>query len=158
MSGPEFDEFFPLMEALDANQVEYVLVGGMAVNLHGLIRATEDIDLFVKPETENIKRLKAALRVVWDDPHIEEISAEDLMGDYPVVRYGPPATTLVLDIIGRLGEAFCYGDLECMIVSVRGVPVRLATPATLYRMTKNIVRPQDRADAYVLAQKFELED
>lgn len=60
------------------------------MNFHGLIRATEALDLFVRPDPENIERLRRALRAVWADPDIEQITAQDLCGDYPVVRYGPP--------------------------------------------------------------------
>lgn len=119
MSGPDFESFFPLMAALHANQVNCVLVGGMAINMHGLVRATEDIDLFVKPDPANIERMKTALKAVWNDPHIEEILAEDLMGEYPVVRYGPPEGTLIVDILGRLGEAFQFEDLESATVGDR---------------------------------------
>ena len=40
--------------------VDYVLVGGVAVNLHGIVRATEDADLFVRPDAENVARLRRA--------------------------------------------------------------------------------------------------
>ena len=39
---------------------------------------------------------------------------------------------------------------------VEGVPVRVATPATLYRMKKDTLRPIDRADAAALREKFRL--
>ena len=54
---------------------EYVLVGGVAMGLHGLVRATQDVDLFVRPEADNVARVKAALRAVWDDPAIDECAA-----------------------------------------------------------------------------------
>jgi hypothetical protein len=41
-------------------------------------------------------------------------------------------------------------------VTIEGVPVRVATPATLYRMKKDTVRPIDRADAAALRDKFRL--
>jgi hypothetical protein len=40
--------------------VECVVVGGVALHLHGPIRATEDLDVFVRPEPANIERLRAA--------------------------------------------------------------------------------------------------
>lgn len=38
--------------------MEYVLVGGVAVGLHGFERATNDIDLFVRPTAENVANLR----------------------------------------------------------------------------------------------------
>jgi len=44
----EPDKLFSLLQALDEQRVDYVF-GGMALNIHGLVRATEDVDLFVRP-------------------------------------------------------------------------------------------------------------
>ena len=152
------DDVLRVVASLNAAGVDYVVVGGVAVNLHGLIRATEDLDVFIRPDPENVERLKSALRAVWDDPSIDEIRAEDLCGDYPAVRYGPPAGTLYLDILARLGEATRWGDLEVEEKVVEGVRVRVATPRTLSRMKKGTVRPIDHADAALLRAAFGLEE
>ena len=150
--------FFTLMRALDDHKVDYVLVGGMAVNLLGLVRATEDIDLFLSPTPDNIERLRHALRQVWDDPCIDEISAEDLCGDYPVVRYGPPVGAFVVDLMTRLGESFAFSDLEGTTIELESTQIRVATPETLYRMKRDTVRPRDQIDALALKKKFHLEE
>ncbi|MEX0873338.1 MAG: nucleotidyl transferase AbiEii/AbiGii toxin family protein [Actinomycetota bacterium] len=67
----DFDRILVLLRALYDQGVEYVLVGGTALNLHGLVRATEDIDLFLRVEGANIERLRRALHSVWDDPEID---------------------------------------------------------------------------------------
>jgi hypothetical protein len=41
-------------------------------------------------------------------------------------------------------------------VVIEGVPVRLATPSTLYRMKRDTVRPIDRADAAALRERFRI--
>lgn len=145
-----------LIQALNSNEVDYAVVGGAAMNIHGLVRATKDIDLFVAPELENIARLKVALNEVWDDPSIEEISPEELCGDYPAVRYGPPTGNVYLDILTRLGEMTRFADLDIEEVDLQGVAVRVASPRTLFRMKKGTVRPIDHADARALQQVFEI--
>ncbi len=152
------DEALQVIQAFNDNGVEYVVVGGVAVNLHGLVRATEDLDVFVRPDAANIARLRLALASVWDDPDIEKITAEDLCGEYPAVRYGPPTESFYLDILTRIGEATSYADLEVEQKTVGAVRVRLATPLTLYRMKKNTVRPIDHADAAALRAAFGLEE
>lgn len=137
----DFDGFLDLLRALAREDVDYVLVGGVALGLHGLLRATEDVDLFVRPEPGNVERLKRALRAVWNDPDIAQISAGDLAGDYPTVRYGPPGEAFVIDVLARLGSAFAFEDLELQTMSIEGVPVCVATPSTLYRMKKDTGRP-----------------
>jgi len=154
----DFDKLLALLRAFEHEGVAYVLVGGAALNLHGIIRATEDIDLFVRSDAGNVARLRRALRSVWDDPEIERITADDLSGDYPTVRYGPPGEDFVVDFLSRLGSAFHFEDLDAETVEVEGTRVRVATPATLYRMKKDTLRAIDRADALVLKEKFDLED
>jgi hypothetical protein len=147
-----------VLAALEREGVQYVVFGAVAINLLGLARATEDLDLFVAPEPENIERLKLALRSVFEDPSIEEISAEELIGDYPAVQYNPPEGEFHLDILTRLGEAFCYRDLEAVRIDLDGQLVSVASPRTLYRMKKGTVRPKDWGDAEALRRRFKLED
>jgi hypothetical protein len=152
----DFDRLLALLRAFREHSVEYVLVGAAALNVQGIVRATEDVDVFVRPTAENVDRLRWALRSVWDDPAIDQITVEDLAGDYPTVRYGPPGGSLTIDILARLGSTFRFEDLEAETLPIEGVPVRVATPRTLYRMKKDTIRPQDRADAATLREKFHL--
>lgn len=153
-----FDDALRVIASLAEAGVEYVVIGGVAMNLHGLARATEDLDVFIRPDPANVERLRAALRAVWDDPSIDEITAEDLCGDYPAVRYGPPTGDFYLDILTRLGEATSYEDLEIQEKDVEGVSVRVASPRTLYRMERSTVRPIDHADAAALRVAFDLDE
>jgi hypothetical protein len=83
----DYEEVLKLFRALVARNVEYVVVGAIALGLHGLIRATTDLDLFVRPTEDNVARLRDALYDVWHDPAISEISAAELAGEIPVIRY-----------------------------------------------------------------------
>jgi hypothetical protein len=74
------------------------------------------------------------------------------------VRYGPPDGSLTIDLLSRLGSAIVFDDVESEILSLEGVPVRVATPRALYRMKKDTLRPQDRADAAGLREKFHLRE
>lgn len=145
-----------VLEALEREQVQYVVFGGVAINLLGLARATEDLDIFVAPESSNIERLRVALHQVFDDPNIEEIRAEDLLGEYPAVQYVPPEGTFYLDILTRLGEAFRFEDVVARRVNFAGIEVNVATPETLYEMKKGTVRPKDWGDAEALRRRFKL--
>lgn len=153
-----YDEALRVIGSLNAARVDYVVIGGVALNIHGLVRATEDLDVFVRPDAANIARLRAALKALWADPSIDEITAEDLCGAYPAVRYGPPTGELYLDILTRIGEATAYEDLEVDEKQIEGTLVRVATPRTLYRMKRDTVRDIDRADAAALRAAFALDE
>ncbi len=153
----EFERFLDVVRAFERARVEYILVGGVAVNLHGIVRATEDIDFFVRPGAENVERLKQAFRSLWKDPEIEGISAEDFE-TYPTLRYGPPGDELVIDVLTQLGTAFSFEDIEAEDVELEGVRIRVATPQALVRMKRNTLRPIDKADAAALTRLFGLEE
>jgi hypothetical protein len=55
------NDFKELLELFNAQEVEYIIVGGYALAFHGAPRFTGDIDLFVKPDTDNAQRILAAL-------------------------------------------------------------------------------------------------
>ena len=154
---PDEERLRAVFRALAEQRVEYAVFGAVALGLHGLARATADLDLFIRPDADNIERLKSALRAIFDDPSIEEISAEDLCGAYPAVRYVPP-DGFGLDLLTRLGSAFGYQDLDIEERDYDGVAVRVVTPRTLWRMKKDTTRPTDRFDAEVLAERFGFEE
>jgi len=147
-----------VLEALEREGVRYAIFGAAALNLHGLARFTEDLDLFVAPERDNIECLKRALRSVFDDPHVDEISAEDLLGDYPAVQYVPPDGAFHVDVLTRLGDAFRFEDLEVVRLRFGERAVSVVSPRTLYRMKRNTVRLKDRADAELLKRRFGLNE
>jgi Nucleotidyl transferase AbiEii toxin, Type IV TA system len=153
----EPDTIRALFAALRDENVDYVLVGALAMDVLGIGRLTEDIDLFVRPTPDNVDRLRRALHRVWSDPSIDEITAADLAGDFPAVQYVAPDGTPI-DILSRLGDAFTFADIEATIYSYGDVDVKVATPETLYRMKRDTVRLQDKADAQVLREKFGLKD
>ena len=107
-------------------------------------------------DRDNIERLKRALQAVFHDPHIDEISADDLLGEYPAIQYVPPDGSFHIDVLSRLGEAWRYEDLEIVRMPFEDLTVSVASPLTLYRMKKATVRLKDRADAEILRQRFGL--
>ena len=154
----DFGKVLAVVEAMNREGVEYITFGAVALSAHGIVRATEDADFFIAPTADNVERLKRALRSVWNDPFIDEISADDLLGDYPAVRYGPPDEDIYFDFLTRLGEAFSYSTLDAQMSEIEGVPIRVVTARQLYRMKKDTVRYKDRIDAEALRQRFSISE
>jgi nucleotidyltransferase AbiEii toxin of type IV toxin-antitoxin system len=151
------DEILRVLRAFESAGLDYVLIGATAMGFHGIVRATEDLDFFIRATPENVERLRAAFRDAYDrDANIEQISATDLLGEYPAVRYYPPTGDLYFDILTRLGEVANFETVEAEIKMIDGIQVRVATPAALYRLKKQTVRPRDHEDASVLRQRFNL--
>ncbi len=153
------DEIVRVLQAFGTAGVEYVLIGATAMGFHGLVRATEDLDLLIRATPENIERLRSALTEAYDgDPHISEISSADLLGEYPAIRYYPPTGDLYFDVLTRLGESASYDTVEAEIKELAGTRVRVATPQALYQLKKGSLRRQDQVDAAVLRERFDLRE
>lgn len=148
------EKLLALFRALNAHDVAYVVVGALGMSANGIVRSTNDADLFIRPTPDNAARLRSALRDVWDDDSIAEIEFVEPSGEFTSITYVPPDASLSLDLLAQVGEAFGYDDLEAHWVTFSGVPVHAATPRTLYRMKKDTVRLQDHADAAALRDKF----
>jgi predicted nucleotidyltransferase len=63
VTGPETPlDAERILRALAEHEVDYVLIGGLAVQTHGHVRTTNDADLIPAPDPANLERLAAALR------------------------------------------------------------------------------------------------
>lgn len=146
-----------VLAAFEREELEYVLIDAAAMGMHGLVRATEDLDFFIRATHDNVERLKRAFRAAYgDDPNIEEIRAVDLLGDYPAVRYYPPTGDLYFDVMTRLGEAADFESVARETKRIEGIRVFVATPEALYRLKSETVRPIDRQDAESPRRAFDL--
>ncbi len=63
MSAIDFrdEDILKFFHDLEEKKVKYLLVGGFAMAFHGYVRATHDLDLWIKDDPENIERLKVVL-------------------------------------------------------------------------------------------------
>jgi hypothetical protein len=59
---PEALDPLPLLRALHKRRIEHIIVGGFAVNAHGFIRVTKDLDIVPSPAHTNLEKLAAMLR------------------------------------------------------------------------------------------------
>jgi hypothetical protein len=149
----QFKEFLEVFKALGQQKVDYVLIGGVAVILHGMERLTRDIDIVVKMSPENIDMLRKALQTVFEDDAIEEITLPELY-KFPVIRYGTP-NEFYIDIMACVGELATFEDLEYDIIDYQGIKINIAKPESLFRLKKDSIRDKDKIDAIFLKKLIE---
>jgi len=140
------------MASFEKNDVEYVVIGGIAINLHGFSRNTEDIDLFVNPNEDNIKKLQASLFETFKDNDIYEITLEELK-KYPVIRYISEESTTI-DVIAKLGDRFDFSDIEYDIKIIDGIKIKFANLKTLYMLKEKTYREIDQLDLKFIKSKL----
>lgn len=115
-----------ILHALAAHGVDYILIGGLAVQTHGHVRTTNDANLIPAPDPDNLKRLARALRSLDGEGDI------DVMHEVPGGRSYEELREEALQV--RLGDidvpVVGLDDLIQMKLS-RGRPVDLDDVASL---------------------------
>jgi len=151
--APELEDLVAICRSLNKEGVRYLLIGGFAVILHGLVRTTKDIDLLIDPSEENVRRLKRALGTLPDNA--VALIADDDVRKYRVVRV---ADEVVVDLMAEAcgisyEEAFAAG-VEHRQLSDVTIPI--AKKEVLIRM-KDTIRDSDKSDVGFLRDLIEEE-
>lgn len=140
-----------LIASLNRQQVDYLLIGGFALFVHGYHRATTDIDVLVPATVESGARVKTALMVLPDQ------AARDLEPEWFTegenIRV---ADAFLVDVmLNACGETYDSLKRHAVTVDLEGIPVRTLSLEGLLR-TKQTLRDKDVADRHVLERALEL--
>jgi predicted nucleotidyltransferase len=144
-----------LLEQLVAADVRFVLVGGLAVNAWGYIRATRDIDIVPDPSPANLERLDTLLTGIGGKVDVDG-RLLDSNAISPFLRTGD--RTLVVTDLGRVDilqglpqiPSFAALDAEATDVDMDGLAVRVCSLDHLLEMKRTSERPRDRDDLEAL--------
>ena len=146
------ENFIGILDALRSEDVDFIIIGGIAVILHGMPRFSEDVDIVIKMTEENISRIRKALNLLYSDKDIKEITFNELE-NYSVLRYISPNND-VIDIIGNLGEAYNFENIAYEHIEFEGRKFKVATVESLISMKSNTNREKDNLDLLFLRTKL----
>ena len=136
-----------LLAAFLAANVDYAVVGGVAVNAHGYVRATNDLDIFIRPTEENARAAFEALRTLGIP--LGELQPTDLLSDQDNLRFGPAEDHI--DILASIGEMpFDQVWRNRIETLVEGLPVPFISKADLIENKRQVGRLRDLADVEAL--------
>ena len=136
----DFKEFLRL---LNANRVDYLLVGGYAVGLHGYPRATVDLDIWIRPTASNAERVLAAVQAFGFD--LPSLQSELFINPRSVVRFGvPPFRIEVMTSIDGVEFGACRE--RAVEIDLDGVSVPVISLADLKANKRAAGRHKDLAD------------
>lgn len=137
----DFKEFIKL---LNEHDVQYMVIGGYAVNFYGYPRYTKDIDLWLWMNVENIDKLLEAIKDFGFGSF--NLKREDFMSPENIIQLGyePYRIDLLVDVEG-------VDFLECFLrkteVKLDGIEVNFLSLDDLITAKENAGRLQDLADA-----------
>ncbi len=151
-------EFF---QALHLQKVEYVVVGGLALVMHGIVRLTADIDLVVSLEKENLLRFLEVIETLGFRPRMP-VNAKDVIDENTRKRwfrekgmkvlsfYKPEAPLAIVDM-------FIYEPIKVKqmlqraeLMEFEGVPIYVASVEDMIKLKEQSGRKQDEEDLKAL--------
>jgi predicted nucleotidyltransferase len=135
------EDFRDFIESLNSNKVEYILIGGWAVGLHGNPRTTKDIDFLVEKSSRNIKRLQKALYDFGappvDEDHFKTPGNVYRMGRHP----------MQIDVISHaIGIDTAKSIKSAETITVDNISIKVISFDDLIESKKATGRLQDLAD------------
>jgi rRNA maturation endonuclease Nob1 len=149
LSEPAFDE---LLRRLSEADIEFVIVGGLALNAWGVVRGTKDVDVVIALDADNIKRVAAV--AVAANGHVQQ--GEALLGSEFSIAAALASGEQVaietdlgrLDVVQGLDGVPQFSDLRSRATEteVLGSKVWVCSRDDLRKMKQAAARTRDLAD------------
>jgi hypothetical protein len=159
--------YFEILEALQSSRIRYLIIGGLAVNLYGVPRVTQDIDLVISTERSNILELLSVLKGLGYVPRLP-VNPEDLadpvkVEDWTKNRnmrafsfYHQKENYRVIDIVLVHPLDFETAFMNRTVKRVKDVEIFLASIDDLIKTKTASGRPQDVSDIEMLRKVLRL--
>jgi predicted nucleotidyltransferase len=146
MFNPDFKEFVQL---LIKNQVEYLVVGGYAVSIHGYPRYTGDLDIWINPTKSNAEKVVTCINEFGFSSY--KLTEKDFTKEYGIVQFGyPPVRIDVINNVDGVNFNDCYQ--KKLIIEIDDLHVNFISLEDLIINKKTIARPRDLDDVENLSK------
>jgi hypothetical protein len=156
--------YFDILEGFFRNKIKYLIVGGVAINLYGVPRMTQDLDIIISMEPDNIRQMNQTLHKLGYVPRLP-VEADDLADPQKVKSwieernltafsyYHQDEIYKVIDIILNHPLSFGEAFAKKIIRQASGIEVYLASVADIIKMKQGTGRDQDESDIKMLRDK-----
>jgi predicted nucleotidyltransferase len=145
--------FADFLKSLNARRVDYLVVGGYAVGFHGHVRATGDLDIFVRNSAQNADQLVLAFKDFGFD--VPELTAAVFREPRRIVRIGvPPLRLEVMNEISGVTFDECFG--KRVDETIDGIRISFIDRESLLVNKRAAGRPKDLGDIDALTRRDHL--
>lgn len=142
--------FERLLAALARSDVDFCVVGGLAVILNGYVRVTEDVDILVNPEPANLERMLTVLRQ-WGEGWARELSVEDFPAQEGSIRISEQEFDLDIFVQMR-GHTLAEFRPDLRVFATAGARIPYLAPQSLLLLKQDSWRDKDRLDVCALRE------
>ena len=140
-------DYIDMLKCLNKAGVDYILVGGWAVNMYGYIRATVDLDVWILADADNAKKVYSA--VAEFGAPVSEMKPEEFAEYGMIFQIG--VAPCRVDIISKIsGVSYADAVTRAVPKTIDGIPVRIISLEDLIANKKASGRAKDLADVEVL--------
>ena len=141
--------FGNLLAELARKQVDFAVVGGLAVIFNGYERVTLDADILVNSSLENIRKLLEVL-AGWGEGWARELTPDDFRPEEGCVRV---TEEFDLDIFTRMqGKSLDNFQARLLQLEVGGLPIKYLPPEDLILLKQNSWRDKDKLDVQAMRE------
>lgn len=159
--------YFEVFNALYQEKVQYLVVGGLAVNLHGVPRVTYDIDIIISTDRNNVLKLNRTLKNLGYVPRLpispDDMADEKILKDWTENRnmkafsfYHKKENHKVVDIVLVQPLDFTQAFQHRVIKKVDDIEIYVASIDDMISMKKASNRPKDLSDLAMLQEAHKI--
>jgi hypothetical protein len=145
-------DFSDLLAALLAADARFLVVGAHALAVHGVPRATGDLDVWIAGEPENVDRVWTALGRFGAPMAALGFSRDDLAHPDQVIQIGLPPRRIDL-LTSISGVEFPQAWPNRVVKEIASLPVPFIGREDLIRNKRMAARPKDLADLDALGER-----
>ncbi len=160
--------YFEVMECFQKNRLRYLVVGGLAVNLHGVPRTTMDFDIIIAFDKENIRALLKSMQeldyvplVPVDAASLEDPSKRKFLIDEKNMKaysfYHRIETFKVVDVVIAHPLIFSEAEERKNSVTVQSIEIPFVSIDDLITMKRASGRTADLSDIEMLQEAREID-
>lgn len=156
-----------IFKALQEHQVRYVVVGGVAVNLHGYSRTTMDLDILIDFDKDNVAALIAATKALGLKPRVpvmlSDLADVDKRAQWvreknmvALLLENPHDPLEQLDVLIKEDADFDQVYAQCVKVELEDCAISLVDINDLIAMKEMAARQRDQLDVQALKKIKEI--
>lgn len=148
-------QFLAFVEKAHAHQLNFLIIGGLALNLHGIARNTQDVDVWLEPTNESKARLlNTLLDLGYSEGEMADLVEENFTQAQVITLEGP------IDLLTQLHHTldFYICERRARISEVLGIPVKFLHINDLRKAKILARRPQDLRDVIMIDDFLKLVD
>ena len=153
--------YFEILEGLYKSKVKYLIVGGLSVNLYGVPRVTQDIDIVIAMSKENVLKITSLLKELGYVPRLpvnpEDLANPDKVKDWIENKnlkafsfYHKKDNYKVIDIVLVHPLDFEKSFINRTVKRAKDIDIYLASIDDVVKMKECSGRSQDLSDIEML--------